>query len=77
MLAVEAGRILDLAFGPDGRVLVAAGHNGTIQRWSADDGGALGKLVGPSADAIMSVAFSPDGGGLLVAGNAPTRFGTA
>ena len=74
VLAVEAGRILDLAFSPDGRVLVAAAHNGTVLRWSADDGGALGTLGEPSADAITSIAFSPDGSGLLVAGNAPSRI---
>jgi WD40 repeat protein len=74
VLAVAAGRILDLAFSPDGRVLVAAAHDGTVQRWSADDGSALGTLGEPSADAISSIAFSPDGGGLLVAGNAPTRI---
>ncbi len=48
------------AFSPNGRHIVTAGYNKTINFFDTSTGNALGTLQGHT-DTILSVAFSPDG----------------
>lgn len=48
------------AFSPNGRHIVTAGYNKTINFFDAASGAALGTLKGHT-DTVLSVAFSPDG----------------
>jgi WD40 repeat protein/class 3 adenylate cyclase len=74
--ADAGGRILDVAWSPDGRTLATAGKQGRVAMWRADDGSAIrsfagippklppgaadSRLVGQTNDAL-AIAYSPDG----------------
>jgi WD40 repeat protein len=49
-----------LALSPDGKVLVSAGDDGTVQMWDPATGTATRKITGP-ADGLLAVALSADG----------------
>ena len=53
--------ILDLAWSPDGRTLVAALSAHTMRVWDARDGHLIRKNFGQHSGPVNSVAFSPDG----------------
>jgi WD40 repeat protein/predicted Ser/Thr protein kinase len=54
------GPLWALAYRPDGKVLAAAGHDGTIRLWDAATHRLLGALVGHGGP-VRAVAWSPDG----------------
>jgi WD40 repeat protein len=57
-----------LAFSPDGALLAAAGHDGTIRFWRTADWNELNRWEGPPGTAYASVLFL-SGGQKLAAGN--------
>src|SRR5262249_20645157 len=63
-LAGLTGKVLGLAFSPDGKTLATAGGSwekfGEVRQWEADGGKAVARLFGPRYWAEC-VAFSPDG----------------
>jgi WD40 repeat protein/predicted Ser/Thr protein kinase len=61
------GRVNAGAFSPDGKLLAAAGADGTVQVWHVVTGQSRGTLTG-HAGPVNGVAFSPDGLTLASAG---------
>jgi WD40 repeat protein len=55
------GAVLDLAWSPDGRTLVAAVSAHTMRVWDARDGHLIRKKRRKHSGPVNSVAFSPDG----------------
>jgi WD40 repeat protein len=56
----HSGRVLAVAFSPDGKTLASASNDETVKLWDAGSGKALQTLSGHS-DWVSTVAFSPDG----------------
>jgi WD40 repeat protein/serine/threonine protein kinase len=72
------GRVLGLAFAPDGKTLVSCGgecnHFGEIKLWNAVTGRELLVLEGPKGW-VECVAFAPDGRKLVTAGGTCCALG--
>jgi WD40 repeat protein len=62
--------ILDLAYGPGGRVLATADERGIVTLWDADGGGCPGPEIEVHGHA-RSIAFLPDGRHLAIGGDEP------
>jgi WD40 repeat protein len=56
----HTGKVLDVAFSSDGRLLASAGYEGTIRVWDLVAGIELAVLAGSGAGRVTCVAFSPD-----------------
>jgi WD40 repeat protein/serine/threonine protein kinase len=59
--------VSDVAYSPDGTLIVTGSHNGSAKVWDARTGERLRDLKGHSRG-MMSVAFSPDGKHILTRG---------
>jgi WD40 repeat protein len=59
-LHAHTGDVTCVAFSPDGNRFATGGTDATVRLWRADDGEALGVLLGHSG-AVYRVAFSADG----------------
>lgn len=57
----HGGWISSVAFSPDGRQIVSGGADGTLRRWDAGTGAAIGEPLTGHGVPVYSVAFSPDG----------------
>ncbi|MCV2439273.1 WD40 repeat domain-containing protein [Paucibacter sp. DJ2R-2] len=55
------GRVLSIAFSPDGKRLVSGGHDGILRLWDVKSGQAIGGPLLGHKGAVNSVAFSLDG----------------
>ena len=53
------GTVWSVAFSPDGRRVVTAGHDGTARTWETSTGHSLLVLRG-HAGSVVTAAFSPD-----------------
>ncbi|NPV65869.1 MAG: protein kinase [Anaerolineae bacterium] len=60
--------VRDVAFSPDGRMLVSAGRDGTIRRWDVAARQPIDPPLTGHTDWINGLAFSPDGSLLASAG---------
>lgn len=67
-VAHSGGRVLHVAFSPDGARLASAGDDRAARIWNVADGKPLQTLTGATA-AISHVAFSPDGTMLAATGD--------
>jgi WD40 repeat protein len=61
------GRVLDVAFSPDGHRLLSASEDGTARIWNTADGKLEHTLSG-HGEAVNSAAYSPDGRRVVTAG---------
>ncbi|MGY0064091.1 nSTAND1 domain-containing NTPase [Streptomyces sp. LZ34] len=66
--STEAEYVSALAFSRNGRVLAAAGEDGTVQLWDTESHLQLGPTLPTQGDTILSLAFSRDGNTLYAAG---------
>jgi WD40 repeat protein len=57
----KTGYIKAIALSPDGRQIVSASSNSTLQLWDSKTGKAIGTPFKGHTDWILTVAFSPDG----------------
>jgi WD40 repeat protein len=52
-----------VAFSPDGKLLAAAGHNGTVWLWDTSNWDEVGRWQGPAGTGYGSILFLPGGQG--------------
>jgi serine/threonine protein kinase/WD40 repeat protein len=64
-LILQASPISCFDFSPDGKQIVTGTEDGTVQRWNAATGAALGAAI-KHANRITKVAYSADGGRIIV-----------
>jgi WD40 repeat protein len=69
----NAGRLLSVAFSPDGSRLAAGGGDGSVRVWDVASGQEVLTLHGVASRAKLPVAFSPDGARLAAAGEGWVR----
>jgi WD40 repeat protein len=68
------GDIPDLAFSPDGSMLVSTYDDPRVSIWSVFDGEEL-RTLNASTTRVEAVAFSPDGAYLITTGDALRLWG--
>jgi len=60
--------VTDLAFGPEGRVLLSVSMDRTLRLWDVATGALVRTFYGGHRDWVRSVAIHPDGGGAATGG---------
>ena len=68
-----AGAVNEMAFSPDGSLLISGGSDMTVRFWRVSDGLLL-KTIKPGGDNIWGMALSPDGTILAVADRSVRLF---
>jgi len=64
--SVHSGRVICLAYSPDGRTLAAGGHEGIIRVFDASKGTEISRPAFPGA--VFQIAFTPDGRHIVAVG---------
>ena len=67
-LAGHDSLVSDIAFAPDGSVILTGSYDGTVRIWSANGGDQLA-TIDAAVDQVISLALSSDGTQLLVGGD--------
>src|SRR5947209_12089825 len=63
----HTGKVISVAYSPDGKMLASGGWDNLVRVWDAESGKELGRCQGHT-DAVWPVLFSPDGKLLASAG---------
>ncbi len=67
----HAGRVIGIAFSPDGRRLASSDEEGEVRLWEVADGRSIFNIQG-STGAVLDLFFSPDGKWLATLSNNST-----
>lgn len=69
------GYVSELAFSPDGALLLSGSEDGTLQMWDAEAGTAIGPRI-ETGGMVADVAFRPDGRRFVSSGNSVILWDT-